>query len=111
MVHAMTQRLRGRTALVTGSTSGIGRGIAFALAAEGADVVVSGRDAERGGAVVKEIEAAGGRAHLVGPDLGASVDAARTLAAESTRALGGHVDILVNNAGIFPSGPTVTMDD
>jgi len=107
----MTQRLRGRTALVTGATSGIGRGIAVALAAEGADVVVSGRDAERGGAVVEEIEAAGGRAHLVVADLGASVDATRILAEESTRALDGHVDILVNNAGIFPSGPTVAMDD
>ena len=43
-----SNRLNGRTALVTGSTSGIGRAIAKALAAEGAHVVVSGRDAARG---------------------------------------------------------------
>jgi NAD(P)-dependent dehydrogenase (short-subunit alcohol dehydrogenase family) len=50
----MTSRLQGRTALVTGSTSNIGRAIALAFAAEGAHVIVSGRDADRGAAVVAE---------------------------------------------------------
>jgi short-subunit dehydrogenase len=52
------------------------------VAAEGAHVVVSGRDAERGRAVVQEIRAADGRADLVVVDLGASAEAARALAAE-----------------------------
>ncbi|MDN2501644.1 SDR family NAD(P)-dependent oxidoreductase, partial [Nocardia nova] len=50
-------RLSGRTALITGSTSNIGRAIAVAYAAAGAHVVVSGRDDERGAAVVAEIRA------------------------------------------------------
>jgi 3-oxoacyl-[acyl-carrier protein] reductase len=103
--------LSGRTALVTGSTSGIGRAIAVALAAQGAHVAVSGRDAARGDEVVAAIREAGGRADFVAADLGASADAARALAADATRALGGHVDLLVNNAGVYPSAPTTELDD
>ena len=55
----MTGRLQGKTALVTGSTSGIGRAIAAAFAAEGAQVVVSGRDTPRGQQVVVEIRGDG----------------------------------------------------
>ncbi|HET6172950.1 MAG TPA: SDR family oxidoreductase [Gaiellales bacterium] len=106
----MAQRLDGRTALVTGSTSGIGRAIAIAFAAEGAHVAVSGRDDARGAATVAAIREAGGRADFVRADLGASADAARALAGEGTRALGGRVDVLVNNAGIFPSAPTAEVD-
>lgn len=104
-------RLQDRTALVTGSTSGIGRGVATALAAEGAHVVVSGRDAARGAATAQAIRAAGGRADFVQADLGASAAAAWELAAEATRVLGGHIDILVNNAGIYPVGPTAEVTD
>jgi NAD(P)-dependent dehydrogenase (short-subunit alcohol dehydrogenase family) len=112
MVWTMeSNRLNGRTALVTGSTSGIGRAIAKALAAEGAHVAVSGRDAARGEEAVAEIRAAGGAADFVAADIGASGAAARDLAAEAQRVLGGHVDILVNNAGIFPNGPTADLDD
>lgn len=106
-----TGKLRDRTALVTGSTSGIGRGIALALAAEGAHVVVSGRDAARGATVVEAIRAAGGRADFVEADLGASAAAARDLAAAATKVLGGRIDILVNNAGIYPVGPTAEVTD
>jgi NAD(P)-dependent dehydrogenase (short-subunit alcohol dehydrogenase family) len=102
--------LKGRTALVTGATSGIGKATAKALAAAGAFVAVSGRDNDKGQAVVDEIGAAGGSAIFVGADL---VDgaAATDLAARATEALGGRVDILVNNAGAFPFGPTASFDE
>ena len=105
-----TQRLAGRTALITGSTSGLGAGIAVAFAREGASVVVSGRGAERGVAIVEQITAAGGTATFVHADL--ALDTARSaadLARAATAALGGRVDILVNNAGIFPHEPTAEM--
>jgi NAD(P)-dependent dehydrogenase (short-subunit alcohol dehydrogenase family) len=103
-----TTRLQGRTALVTGSTGGLGVAIAKALAAEGAFVVVSGRDKARGDAVVADVRAAGGGAAFVAADLGAGEAEVRRLAAAATEAAGGHLDILVNNAGIWslpePSG-------
>jgi NAD(P)-dependent dehydrogenase (short-subunit alcohol dehydrogenase family) len=106
----MGTRLAGKTALVTGATSNIGRAIAIALAAEGAHVVVSGRSHQRGGEVVDEIGAAGGRADFVAANLDGSASASNSLAAEATRLLGGHIDVLVNNAGIFP-GPTTAATD
>ena len=107
----MTSRLEGRTALVTGSTSNIGRAIALAFAAEGAHVIVSGRDAERGAAVVAEARRAGGRADFVAADLDGSQAASRTLAEQATELLGGRLDILVNNAGIFPGASTLETDE
>ena len=88
-----------RTALVTGSTAGIGAATARLLAAEGYDVVVSGRDETRGAEVVATITAAGGTARFVRADL-SDLDSVRELAAAA-----GPVDVLVNNAGIFPGGP------
>src|SRR6201996_8125068 len=88
MVHSIGSRLAGRTALVTGATSNIGRAIAVAFAAEGALVAVSGRDRDRGAAVVKEIEAAGGRARFVPVDLDGSASRSAALAAIPTPALG-----------------------
>jgi NAD(P)-dependent dehydrogenase (short-subunit alcohol dehydrogenase family) len=101
----MTTDLTGRTALVTGATSGIGRAVALALAARGADVVVSGRDNDRGEATVATIRAAGGKAEFVAADL-TDAAGAQQLAARATELGGGHVDVLVNSAGIFPFGPT-----
>ena len=60
-------RLSGRTALVTGSTGGLGVAIATALAAEGAFVIVSGRDKARGDRVVADIQSSGGAAEFVAP--------------------------------------------
>ena len=99
----MGTRLEGKTALVTGATSNIGRAIAIAFGAEGAHVVVSGRSVERGAEVVDRIIAGGGRAEFVAADLDGSPMASRELATEATRVLGGRIDILVNNAGIFPA--------
>ena len=67
-------RLAGRTAIVTGSSSGIGEAIARVLAASGATVVVSGRDASRAQAVADTIVAAGGAAHVVAADLAGTYD-------------------------------------
>jgi len=96
--------LEGQRALVTGATSGIGRAVAIQLAREGAEVLVHGRDADRGAETVAEIAAAGGKASFVAADLG-DVDDVRWLAREV-----GDVDILVNNAGISRFAPTAELD-
>ncbi|MFG2075159.1 SDR family NAD(P)-dependent oxidoreductase [Nonomuraea maritima] len=100
----ISMQLRNKTALVTGGTSGIGREAALLLAAEGAFVIVSGRSAAKGWAVVADIEAAGGRAMFVPADL-SDLDSVSRLAETA-----GEVDILVNNAGAFPFAPTVEQD-
>ncbi|MFF4274129.1 SDR family NAD(P)-dependent oxidoreductase [Streptomyces sp. NPDC001536] len=105
------KRLAGRTAVVTGSSSGIGEAIAHVLAASGAHVLVHGRDESRAGSVAAAVEAAGGRASVELGDLAKSADATRDFARRATAALGGRVDILVNNAGIFPVGPTDSLGD
>lgn len=97
--------LKGKTALVTGGNSGIGRAVAKALAGHGAHVVLTGRDTDRGEQAVAAIRAAGGTADFVKADLGDEASA-RALARQAEEVGGGHVDILVNNAGVFPFGPT-----
>ena len=97
--------------MVTGSTSGIGAAIARALAAEGALVAVSGRDARRGAEVVDAITRDGGRAVFVASDLAGTYNDLREFAARASEALGGQVDILVNNAGIYPATSTPDLPD
>jgi NAD(P)-dependent dehydrogenase (short-subunit alcohol dehydrogenase family) len=104
----MPQRLQGRHALITGSTSNIGRAIAEAYAAEGAHVVVSGRDERRGAEAVSAIRDSGGLADFVRADLDGTPEESRRLAAAA--AAHGRIDILVNNAGIFPPTTTATTD-
>jgi NAD(P)-dependent dehydrogenase (short-subunit alcohol dehydrogenase family) len=91
-------------ALVTGATSGIGRATALRLARDGWEVVVHGRNPERGAGVVQEVEAHGGRARFVAADLN-DLAAVRTLIDEV-----GPVDVLVNNAGASWFGPTADLD-
>lgn len=102
-------RLQGKTAPVTGATSGIGQAISEAFAREGARVVIAGRHSRRGQAVVDGIHAAGGQATFLAADQ-ASVEEVRRLAAEATAVLG-PIDILVNNAGIFPFAATERTDE
>lgn len=89
-------RMEGERALVTGSTSGIGRAIAVRFAAEGARVVVHGRDQDRGDAVVREIRDAGGHAVFAAADLSEGA-ACPVLVDAAATALGG-LTVLVNNA-------------
>ncbi|MER5750241.1 glucose 1-dehydrogenase [Streptomyces sp. NPDC002088] len=95
----MATGLNGRSVIVTGGSSGIGRATALAFAAEGARVLVADLNAEGAEAVVKEIEQAGGTAVAVTGDLSeqAVVD---QVAATAVERFGG-VDVLVNNAGIM----------
>lgn len=101
----MTTNLSGRTALVTGGNSGIGRAVAIDLAAHGAHVVLSGRDAARGEQAVQTIRTAGGTADFVATSLEGE-SSARALARQAVELGAGHVDVLVNNAAIFPFGAT-----
>jgi NAD(P)-dependent dehydrogenase (short-subunit alcohol dehydrogenase family) len=96
--------LEGLTALVTGATSDIGKAAAEQLARQGAEVIVHGRDATRGQAVVDAISAEGGKARFVPANLTdpAEVDA---LAEQA-----GEVDVRVNNAGYSWFGPTPELD-
>jgi NAD(P)-dependent dehydrogenase (short-subunit alcohol dehydrogenase family) len=93
-----------RTALVTGATSGIGRATALKLARDGFRVLVHGRDAERGAAVVKQIESEGGSTEFLAADL-TDVSAIRQLAAAAS-----DVDVLINNAGFAWFGPTTDLE-
>jgi NAD(P)-dependent dehydrogenase (short-subunit alcohol dehydrogenase family) len=104
----MNERLAGRAALVTGSTDGIGAAIAYALAAEGAHVVVSGRDAERGARVVADITGRGGMATFVAADLAGGATAVHALV-DAAEAAVGPLHILVNNAAMLIA-PTPTGD-
>lgn len=100
----MKLELDGKRALITGSTSGIGKGIATTLAAEGASIVVHGRDADRAEEVAHTIRSAGGKAAVALGDL-SHEDGAVQVADLAQKAFGG-IDILVNNVGgvMRPSG-------
>ncbi|OBF06327.1 SDR family NAD(P)-dependent oxidoreductase [Mycobacterium sp. 852002-10029_SCH5224772] len=93
--------LESQIALVTGGTAGIGLESARLLASEGAEVVISGRDPERGARAAAEIK---GNIRFVRADLG-DMDSIAELVSQA-----GAVDILVNNAGAFPVAPTVEQN-
>ncbi len=93
----MDLKLSGRTALVTGSSKGIGAAIVRRLAEEGATVLVHGRDGALATTVAAEIRANGGAAYVVGGDL--TRDEEVQAMVDDARRQVGHVDILVNNAG------------
>ena len=102
-------RLIDRTALVTGASRGIGRAIALALAAEGADVAVNYLCSETPAKqLVKEIEEMGRQALLVQGDVGNYDDACRM--AQEIGSAFGHLDILINNAGITSDRSFSKMD-
>src|SRR5207253_5433467 len=93
-------RLKGKVAVVTGASKGIGAAIAEQLAAEGAEVVVNYASSKTGAdAVVERIKRKEGRAVAVQADV-SNADAIRRLFAEAKKAFG-TVDILVNNAGVY----------
>jgi NAD(P)-dependent dehydrogenase (short-subunit alcohol dehydrogenase family) len=95
-------RLNGKTALITGSTDGVGRLVAKRLGEAGARVLVHGRDRERGERVVAEIKAVGGSAEFVAADLSALAEV--RLLAETVQQRTDRLDILINNAGIGTGG-------
>jgi NAD(P)-dependent dehydrogenase (short-subunit alcohol dehydrogenase family) len=102
----MDLNLKGKTALVTGSTAGIGLEIARTLAVEGASVIVTGRSQAKLDAAVDSIRASGGAAvKAVLADAG-TADGAKTLLAAA-----GEIDILVNNLGIYESKPFGEISD
>jgi len=99
-------RLEGKKAIVTGGASGIGKAIAAAFAAEGADVAIFDLNVEKGAEVAKKITSAGpGKAWAIECDVGFS-DAVTKAFAQADEKLGG-VDILVNNAGLIRQSPVV----
>jgi NAD(P)-dependent dehydrogenase (short-subunit alcohol dehydrogenase family) len=97
----MDLQLKGRRALVTGSSSGIGEAIVRLLVEEGASVVVHGRDRGRAEAIAKEIGAAGVAIGELQAD-----GAAEAVHVEAVKALGGNVELLINNAGGNSEGNT-----
>ncbi|NHN60710.1 MULTISPECIES: SDR family NAD(P)-dependent oxidoreductase [Halorussus] len=104
----MSERLSGETAIVTGSSQGIGKGIAERFAAEGANVVVNSRSADRAESVAADIEEAGGTAIGVEADVTDEDEMAALV--ETTVEEFGRLDVMVNNAGVTTLGPAEEFD-
>ncbi|MBQ6618015.1 MAG: SDR family NAD(P)-dependent oxidoreductase, partial [Phascolarctobacterium sp.] len=103
-------RFEGKVALVTGASRGIGRAIALALAAEGADVAVNYAGSEAAAKeVAAEIEAMGRKAFVIQADI-ASTEASTAMVDAVVKEFG-RVDVLVNNAGITRDGLLMRMKE
>src|SRR5262245_9385597 len=111
MAERANGRLAGRTALVTGGGSGIGRESALLFAREGANVVVVDRDAAAGDATAAAIGRDGGRASACAADVARARDVEAAVAHAEQRF--GALHVLFNNAGIFPArdGSPVDTDE
>jgi meso-butanediol dehydrogenase / (S,S)-butanediol dehydrogenase / diacetyl reductase len=95
-------RLKGRVALITGGTSGIGEATARLFAREGAKVAIAGRRIELGQRVVSEIQSGGGESIFVAAAVDRAEDCRRSI--DETIAAYGRIDILFNNAGVVTPG-------
>ncbi len=103
--------LANRIALITGSSSGIGRSVALAMAAAGADIVInhpSPREAATASELAEQIRALGRRAVIIEADV-ADEQAVSSMVEQASRELG-RIDILVNNAGIAAAAPVHELD-
>lgn len=98
----------GKVVIVTGATSGIGRGVAIAFGEQGASVVVAGRRESEGAETVALVEKAGGQAAFVQTDVASEADCEKLVAAAVGKF--GRLDIAINNAGIFiENGPITSV--
>ena len=95
----MNKRFEGKVAVITGGTSGIGTATAIKFAREGAKVVITGRDEDRGNEVVRQIQEAGGEGLFVRADVRFADECKRTV--DQTLERFGRIDVLFNNAGVF----------
>jgi NAD(P)-dependent dehydrogenase (short-subunit alcohol dehydrogenase family) len=102
-------RLNGKTAIITGGGSGIGRAAVLLFARKGAEVCVVDRDQERAATVAGEVISAGGKAYAATADVSNSAEV--TAMVNAAQAKWGHVDVLVNNAGYGIAGTVADTEE
>ena len=100
-------KLDGRVAVITSGSTGIGRGIGAAFLAEGAKIVINGRDPEKGARALSELDA-GDRGHFIRGDVTIREDVDRVVSGAAEKF--GRIDILVNNAGQGLCAPVESID-
>jgi NAD(P)-dependent dehydrogenase (short-subunit alcohol dehydrogenase family) len=105
----MADRLKGRVAIVTGGTSGIGEACVYLFAREGARVVLAGRNRDKGENIAARVQREGGTAWFVQTDVSRDDEVRRLI--EETRSRFERIDILVNNAGIGQQTPLHQMEE